>query len=295
MRTRLHKFLPCVPELRKCPKAKGILKHFKNFKFVGVLHYLNDVLGVLRKLSLKLQEDKVYFATISSLIDLTVGQLGALRLNGGGEIFKRFLENLNETEGKIVFNGTELSYVDRDVVNTDVSTSKNLVLYVDGQTIATALLCFLEIHGIPVAKVVGLGSNGAAVMTGKGKGVTGLLLNQNPLMINIHCIAHRLALVTEQAAKDIPGINDIKDTIVSVWIGLKLCYDNNLHKRAHEVIELIYIDLWSGDELIEAKVRLLKLRDEAVICHNQYSEMLSDEDADKEEAWIVDLEDAINH
>ncbi|KAG1674501.1 Zinc finger protein 862 [Nymphon striatum] len=115
MRTRLHKFLPCVPELRKCPKAKGILKHFKNFKFVGVLHYLNDVLGVLRKLSLKLQEDKVYFATISSLIDLTVGQLGALRLNGGGEIFKRFLENLNETEGKIVFNGTELSYVDRDV------------------------------------------------------------------------------------------------------------------------------------------------------------------------------------
>ncbi|KAG1674502.1 Zinc finger protein 862 [Nymphon striatum] len=178
--------------------------------------------------------------------------------------------------------------------STDVSTSKNLVLYVDGQTIATALLCFLEIHGIPVAKVVGLGSNGAAVMTGKGKGVTGLLLNQNPLMINIHCIAHRLALVTEQAAKDIPGINDIKDTIVRVWIGLKLCYDNNLHKRAHEVIELIYIDLWSGDELIEAKVRLLKLRDEAVICHNQYSEMLSDEDADKEEAWIVDLEDAIN-
>jgi hypothetical protein len=52
---------------------------------------------------------------------------------------------------------------------------------------------------------LGLGTDGAAVMTGKKKGLTGRFLELNPHLINTHCSAHRLALCTEQAAEKIPG------------------------------------------------------------------------------------------
>ncbi len=42
-------------------------------------------------------------------------------------------------------------------------------------------------------KVLGFGSDGAAVMIGKRSGVSTRLRAHNPLMINIHCVAHRLA------------------------------------------------------------------------------------------------------
>ena len=32
--------------MKKDPEAKGILKHLKNYKFVGAVHYSNDVLSV---------------------------------------------------------------------------------------------------------------------------------------------------------------------------------------------------------------------------------------------------------
>ena len=48
---------------------------------------------------------------------------------------------------------------------------------------------------------MGLGTDGATVMTGQNMGVTGLLLRENPQMLNVHCLAHRVALVTSQAAQ----------------------------------------------------------------------------------------------
>lgn len=42
-------------------------------------------------------------------------------------------------------------------------------------------------------------------MTGRKNGLTGHFLQENPMLINTHCSAHRLALCTEQAAQKIPG------------------------------------------------------------------------------------------
>ena len=53
-----------------------------------------------------------------------------------------------------------------------------------------------------MSKIMGLG-NGAKVMTGTGKGLTGFLLKNKPMLLNYHCIAHKLALVTSQAANEI--------------------------------------------------------------------------------------------
>ena len=93
--------------MKKDPKVKGILK---NYKFVGAVHCLNDVLSVLKCLSLKLQENEAYFANITNLIEMTVGRLGALVLNGGGECFQGFLCNIEEKKGQTFFKGIYLTH-----------------------------------------------------------------------------------------------------------------------------------------------------------------------------------------
>jgi hypothetical protein len=41
-------------------------------------------------------------------------------------------------------------------------------------------------------------------MTGAKKGVSTLIKGKNPLTLSIHCLAHRLALASEKACKQIP-------------------------------------------------------------------------------------------
>ena len=55
---------------------------------------------------------------------------------------------------------------------------------------------------------MGLGSDGAKVMTGTGEGVTGHLLRVNPMLLNFHCIAHTLAVVSSQAANEVPYLKE---------------------------------------------------------------------------------------
>ena len=55
---------------------------------------------------------------------------------------------------------------------------------------------------------MGLGTDGARVMTGMGEGLTGYMARDNPMIVNYHCIAHKLALVTSQAADAVPYLVD---------------------------------------------------------------------------------------
>ncbi|KAI4800054.1 hypothetical protein KUCAC02_016591, partial [Chaenocephalus aceratus] len=55
-------------------------------------------------------------------------------------------------------------------------------------------------RGIELSKVMGLGSDGASVMTGKRAGVGALLKRVNPFLIQVHCVAHRAALAAVDAA-----------------------------------------------------------------------------------------------
>ncbi|KAJ4922750.1 hypothetical protein JOQ06_004153 [Pogonophryne albipinna] len=55
-------------------------------------------------------------------------------------------------------------------------------------------------RGIELSKVMGLGSDGASVMTGKRAGVGALLKRVNPFLIQVHCVAHRAVLAAVDAA-----------------------------------------------------------------------------------------------
>ena len=50
-------------------------------------------------------------------------------------------------------------------------------------------------HEITKKQLVGFGSDGAPVMTGRLNGVAKQLQDKFPAIISVHCIAHRLALV----------------------------------------------------------------------------------------------------
>lgn len=70
---------------------------------------------------------------------------------------------------------------------------------------------------IPVDKVMSFGSDGASIITGRVGGVSTLLKKENPFMINIHCIAHRLALCTSQAANQVEKMEKYRQSLTDLY------------------------------------------------------------------------------
>ncbi|XP_045216125.2 zinc finger protein 862-like [Mercenaria mercenaria] len=102
-----------------------------------------------------------------------------------------------------------------------------------GKGIYDALNNAEEVKGIPREKIMGLGSYGAKVMTGMGQGLTGYITRDNPMMLNYHCIAHRLALVTSQAADEVQFLVDYQRILTGIFYFFK-----SSAKRTHELNEI---------------------------------------------------------
>ena len=81
------------------------------------------------------------------------------------------------------------------------------IAYGKASTLYDTLRKVLDEFGVPVHKVLGFGSDGASVMTGRTNGVAARLKQDNPHTVTVHCICHHLALAVSQACK---GIQDMK-------------------------------------------------------------------------------------
>ena len=118
----------------------------------------------------------------------------------------------------------------------DVAVQKRLVIYfkllVDGvptvqfganlevvngksDTIVGAVGTYLHEMGIPIDRIAGIGTDGANVMVGSKNGVTTVLQRLNPQLIAVWCCAHRLSLVANWAAKDVPALQNVQDVLVA--------------------------------------------------------------------------------
>ena len=86
---------------------------------------------------------------------------------------------------------------------------------------------------IPCEKVIGLGTDGARVMTGMGEGLTGYMARDNPMIVNYHCIAHKLALVTSQAADAVPYLVDYQSVLTGIFYFFKASAN-----RTHRLSEI---------------------------------------------------------
>ncbi|XP_060556337.1 uncharacterized protein C17orf113-like [Ruditapes philippinarum] len=90
-----------------------------------------------------------------------------------------------------------------------------------GAAISSALYKELEKRGIGPEKIMGLGTDGASAMTGRDRGTTGMMLRQNPHIMNVQCIAHRLALCTSQASDSVPPMKAYQEVITSIFYYFK--------------------------------------------------------------------------
>ena len=61
--------------------------------------------------------------------------------------------------------------------------------------------------------LAGLGSGGASVMFGKKGGEGVQLQKEAPMLVHVHCVAHRLLLICTDAANDFPYLISFKDIL----------------------------------------------------------------------------------
>ena len=66
-------------------------------------------------------------------------------------------------------------------------------------------------------KTACLGTDGANVMVGQHGGVFGILKQDIPSLISVHCIAHKLELGLQDTIKGIPLFQEVKELLQGMW------------------------------------------------------------------------------
>lgn len=91
------------------------------------------------------------------------------------------------------------------------STSAN------AEAIKTVLIRQLNESQVELKKLTSLSSDGASVMTGKRNGVAILLREESKVILNVHCICHRLALACGDANDEVSYIKTVEKILVQLW------------------------------------------------------------------------------
>lgn len=87
----------------------------------------------------------------------------------------------------------------------------------NAETITESIKKELVKSGLDSQKFLSLASDGASVMVGKNRGVSALLKRENPRLINVHCICHRLALACSDSNNEIQYMLTIERLLVQLY------------------------------------------------------------------------------
>ena len=96
--------------------------------------------------------------------------------------------------------------------NTEISEGT-----ADAETLVSKILNELKCKGLDLSNLVGIGTDGASVMTGKKNGVVKRLRDTCPSLVGVHCAAHRCALSASQAAKAVPELSSFSRNVTNVF------------------------------------------------------------------------------
>ncbi|KAI4813334.1 hypothetical protein KUCAC02_024666, partial [Chaenocephalus aceratus] len=115
-----------------------------------------------------------------------------------------------------------------------LKASEFIGIIIDETCIYEKVVEVLRGRGIELSKVMGLGSDGASVMTGKHAGVGALLKRVNPFLIQVHCVAHRAALAAVDAANaEDANLGSIRPIVHASIAGLTQLEDELGPEEAH--------------------------------------------------------------
>ena len=88
----------------------------------------------------------------------------------------------------------------------------------NAEAIATLLLKELEENdSLDMTRFTGFTSDGASVMLGKKTGVAARLKQVNPVLLNVHCICHRLALACTDSNESLSYIKNLETWLRQLW------------------------------------------------------------------------------
>ena len=95
-------------------------------------------------------------------------------------------------------------------------------------TVKNTVMKQLNECGLDVKKLSGLVTDGCSVMTGKRNGVSVQLRKESPMLLNVHCICHRLALACGDANNDVSYITTVEKILIQLWS----FFDNSAKRTA---------------------------------------------------------------
>ena len=95
-------------------------------------------------------------------------------------------------------------------------------------TVKNTVMKQLNECGLVVKKLSGLATDGCSVMTGKRNGVSVQLRKESPMLLNVHCICHRLALACGDANNDVSYITTVEKILFQLWS----FFDNSTKRTA---------------------------------------------------------------
>ena len=82
------------------------------------------------------------------------------------------------------------------------------------ETIKNEIIKAIRSVGLACADLVGLGSDGAIVMTGRSNGMGAKVEQEAPALVHIRCLAHRVSLASCDAAAAFPSLQKVKGTLL---------------------------------------------------------------------------------
>ena len=98
-------------------------------------------------------------------------------------------------------------------VTAESPASNEARISVCAQTIANRVCEYTANAELDMAKMRGIGTDGAATMTGRQNGVVARMKSVTPSTIGVHCAAHRLNLASSQAANAVPYVKKFSDVL----------------------------------------------------------------------------------
>jgi len=115
-----------------------------------------------------------------------------------------------------------IRYVDQDTyeVKTDFLAVNDILessSSANAETIKSVVVKQLSDCDPDINKLTGLSTDGASVMVGKENGVAAKLKREAKMLLNVHCICHRLALACGDANDHISYIKTVEKVLIQLW------------------------------------------------------------------------------
>lgn len=129
------------------------------------------------------------------------------------------VSDISVTENLVTF--IQFYNTENNAVETHFLSCQNVLKEfqnANAEAIATLILKELEENdGLNLTCFTGFSSDGASVMVGKRTGVATRLKQVNPVLLNVHCICHRLALACTDSNESLDYIKNIETWLRQLW------------------------------------------------------------------------------